>query len=302
MNSSAADVFFAYARKRHMIYLRRQAGLPRPWTNDQILQHYRFTCVFREQDRTTVALREKFREPMRDRPEVMLLVVALRWFNRTETWDSLLRVSSDSVEELVDSLQSRHGRSRLHAHLMDVQEPPYVTGAYIIKTPPGMDKLAGVFSCIGNFADTSHWRFLSETLLECPEKQSLRQIWQWLCKFDHMGPFMAYEVVTDLRHTNLLAAAPDIGTWANAGPGAMRGLNRLHGRPLHFARRSHDWCGEMQELLALSRFPENWPQGDSRYPPWEMREVEHTLCEFDKMARVLAGEGRPRGVYSARPS
>jgi hypothetical protein len=28
-----------------------------------------------------------------------------------------------------------------------------------------------------------------------------------------------------------------------------------------------------------------------------MREVEHTLCEFDKYERVRTGEGKPRGVY-----
>jgi hypothetical protein len=33
------------------------------------------------------------------------------------------------------------------------------------------------------------------------------------------------------------------------------------------------------------------------WPSWEMRDVEHTLCEFDKYERIRLGEGRTRGVY-----
>ena len=29
----------------------------------------------------------------------------------------------------------------------------------------------------------------------------------------------------------------------------------------------------------------------------EMREIEHSLCEFDKYERVRNGEGKPRGLY-----
>ena len=43
---------------------------------------------------------------------------------------------------------------------------------------------------------------------------------------------MAYQAVVDMRFTALLADAPDVATWAAAGPGTMRGLNRLHGRPV----------------------------------------------------------------------
>jgi hypothetical protein len=71
----------------------------------------------------------------------------------------------------------------------------------------------------------------------------------------------------------------------------------------------------MRELLELSRAPRYWPQkvaGDAYgcdgyglddvtctgpWPRWEMRECEHWLCEFDKINRVLNGEGEPRGRY-----
>ena len=48
----------------------------------------------------------------------------------------------------------------------------------------------------------------------------------------------------------------------------------------------------MQEMLKTSR----QYLGD-HVPPLEMREIEHSLCEFDKYTRVKNGEGRPRSIY-----
>jgi len=90
-----------------------------------------------------------------------------------------------------------------------------------------------------------------------------------------------------------LDKALDILRWANAGPGAMRGLNRIHGRDLHYKSKKHDWNADMVELFSVRK----------RYLPFyishklEMREIEHSLCEFDKYERVRNGQGKPRGLY-----
>jgi hypothetical protein len=48
-------------------------------------------------------------------------------------------------------------------------------------------------------------------------------------------------------------------------------------------------------LLSASRLEHNWPH---EWPAWEMREVEHTLCEFDKYERARLGEGRPKQRFN----
>jgi hypothetical protein len=106
---------------------------------------------------------------------------------------------------------------------------------------------------------------------------------------------MTYEVVTDLRHTRYLRAAPDVNTWANAGPGAFRGLNRVFGRPLKQAQNPQAACQEMADLLTMSKH--YWPKPTIWWPKLEMRDIEHSLCEFDKYERVRNGEGRPRSMY-----
>lgn len=325
----AAD-FFAFARERHAIHLRRADGLPRSqWTRDPILQQYRFTNVFRELDRTTVWFRENVRDPLRDRPEVLLATVLFRWFNRIATGEAIFKQESlglggeEPGETAWDFLLRTDDVSSVRASILQYcGKGPYVTGAYIIKTPDGKNKLDGVLWCVEQFMTRRHrmpgiagdldWREAAS--LEKDACVSLEMMWTWLRQFPYMGDFMAYEVITDLRHTALLEHAPDVMTWANPGPGAMRGLNRLHGRPLGHRQPKERFILEMRNLLELSRWPDCWPQWDDAnhkfvgetvfmpesrqsYPTWEMRNVEHTLCEWDKFERVRTGEGRPRQVF-----
>lgn len=105
---------------------------------------------------------------------------------------------------------------------------------------------------------------------------------------------MSYEVVTDLNYTPVLRQAKDKYTWANAGPGAKRGLNRIHERPYKKALNQTQANHEMQELLEVSG---KWI--DTHIDPLaiDMRCIEHSLCEWDKYERVRLGQGTPRSVF-----
>lgn len=268
--------FFWWMEERHRIFLKKDMCLPRNhWTDDEILKTYRFTNPFRENDKTTVWFREKMRDPLNGDDAVLMATVIFRWFNLIETGETLL------ANNLHVEWNPEIAREEIK------KQPKYVTGGYIIKTPDGMDKVDGVIWCINRV-----WP-QREQLANDIRSNNLRGSWNTVMQFPYLGAFMAYELITDLRHTHFLDKADDIYTWANAGPGAMRGLNRIHGRPLNFKSRKHNFTKEMHELLLCS----------SDYiikdflPRLEMRDIEHSLCEFDKYERVRNGEGAPRGKY-----
>ena len=267
--------FFDFMNERHMIYLRRLRGQEWPWTEDLILQTYKFTNVFREHDATTVWYREHVREMYDNSSEVMLATVMFRWFNLI------------SVGEALYDTDMYCAWDPKWCYEVLKNEPQWVTGAYIIKTPNGMNKLAGVCWCIDQMSIHEN-----KIVKELQDAETLEEMWNIFLPYPYMGPFMAYEVVTDLRHTYLGRDAKDILTWANPGPGARRGLNRIHGRDLNKTIKYNQCVSEMRELLEAS--PE-YVHG--QMPDLEMREIEHTLCEFDKYERVRNLEGRPRSRY-----
>jgi len=263
------EPFFAFARARHQIYLRRKQGHPPPWTNDPILQRYRFTNVFRELDATTIWFRQHLRDPLKNLVEVLPATVVFRWFNRISTG------------EIIMQQQNYLHPNKLRKAIAKTK-PPYVTGAYMIYTTVlgAPTKQEGVLQAIEIWYDKHRdWRkFKFDTM---------QQAAQWLSS-SCLGPFMTYEIVCDLRHTKLLAHAKDIMTWAHFGPGGARGLQRVAGNGAGLEAA--------QELLKLSRQQQYWPRA---WPPWEMREVEHTLCEFEKYSRMQNGEGRMKGTFDA---
>lgn len=277
--------FFAYARKREQIRRMRLSGAEAPWTYDPVLSTYRFCNVFREHDKVTTWFRQNLRDEQRDEHFVLMSTIAFRWFNLIHTGESLLpllkayRWNNQDAKELI---------------FRRAPSGPWITGAYMIKSPAGMNKVEGLCHCIGNFAPA--WEEIAAAAVRAPGLATLEWMWNELRQFPYMGDFMAYEVVTDLRHTSLLEHAPDINTWANPGPGAARGLCRLNGWELTALNRNREkdralMIAQMQKLLEHSRTESNWP---AAWGKWEMREVEHTLCEFDKYERARLGEGRPK--------
>lgn len=300
--------FFQYARLREAVRItREECDGQFPYTDDPILTKYRFTNVFREDDAVTRWFRFHVRDTLHCESAVLLATVVFRWFNRVSTGKAIFIDRSPARGNRTAwsiFLETGDTEAMLAAILNRCGEGPYVTGAYIVKTPDNMSKLRGVLQCLEWFWERSRdglrWDAVADHCLEQGGEGNMRWVWDWLCQHSYMGPFMAYEVVCDLRYTALLDKAPDRLTWANPGPGAKRGIHRLvHNTERGKAPPGGGWEGDfyqrqMQRLLAESRERQNWPWQDR---PWEMREVEHTLCEFDKYQRVKLGEGKPRQVF-----
>ena len=286
MKDEQVEKFFYWIEERHRIFMKRLRGESWPWTEDKILREYKFTNPFRENDRTTIWFRKNIRDPLRKNPNVLMATVIFRWFNLIQTGETLLKY------DLLENWDSEVAYSVIKP------QDKWITGAYMIKSPTGLDKIQGINQCINNL-----WRDKEELIEKFESADNLHDMWFRLLGYSHLGGFLSYEVVTDLRHTYLGWNAEDIDTWANAGPGAMRGLNRIWDRPLAYRPKKQPWTYEMVQLLKLAK--ERYKIGefstanlpDIYLSNIEMRDIEHSLCEFDKYERVRLGQGRPRSKY-----
>lgn len=303
---SAVQALSHFAQERHRIYLRRRAGEPGPWTQDPILRDNRFCNVFRELDTVTIWIRKNIRERYADHPHLWFMLCIARYIN----WPTTLQYLQDyKVPGPAWPTSWSFNPRFLTAALEDFARghTKTYTGAYMIRAESDPNKpwyswtkhryIAEIV--LGRLWEDSVWwnGFLMD-----PDRL-LQSVWETFQqpRYVGWGPFMAYEVVTDLRHTRYLRNAPDIYTWANAGPGAIRGLNRLFGRDLKAHPPAAQTCEEMRGLMGvMNMYPELWPKGDPDWPALEMRDVEHLLCEFDKYERVRSGDGKMRAKYDWR--
>jgi hypothetical protein len=228
--------------------------------------------VYRELDKVTVWIRENWKEPYADHPNLPFAMAVARQINWPDTLQEIGFPEHWNPERVKAIMQGR----------MDRKEKVY-TGAYMLTGTLGGTKVEQTIDKI------------LTPLYEAPPEilpYSLEETWKKYLPYPGFSGFMAYEVVTDLRYTKYLEDADDIMTWANAGPGAKRGLNRIHGRPLEQTIKPNQLTSEMLELLDLAS-----TYAGSFLPTLEMREIEHCLCEYDKYERVRLGEGRPRAKF-----
>ena len=274
--------FVDWINKRHDIYCKKEEGMEWPWTEDEIFQKYKFTNVFRELDRTTVWMRKNLTAPNAHRPHALMIYncAVFRMFGTMEMCEAI----GGWQETYNPEYLKRTARDRLD------NKKKVFTGAYIITNQGKKEPKEKIVVDEFLFAIWDHRQLLSDIA----SKGSIQQLHQNLGKLSGWGGggFMAYELVSDLRYTPVLENATDVNTWANAGPGAKRGLNRVFGRTLDYSSKMHPWNKEMMFLLKIVN-----DEKESFVPKLQMREIEHSLCEFDKYQRVKNGEGRPRSIY-----
>jgi hypothetical protein len=283
---NASDALRHWVREREAVRVRKDSGVPAPWTDDPIIAKYRFCNVRREDDRVTVWIRKNIREPFADHPHLWFMLAIARWINWTPTLAELIGSidpghawPSDpgfTLDHVADVLYRREARGE-----------KVFTGAYTINAPAekGRSKIDYVARrVLGQpWAD---WEKIGTRLGNSP---TLRDAHAALMRYQGWGQFMAYQVVVDWRFTRYLRNAPDTATWAAAGPGTIRGLNRIAGRKTDKALEQWQALHEMRSLYATIQ--------EETGVAMDFSDVPNILCETDKYCRVLNGEGAPRALY-----
>lgn len=247
-----------FIQERRLIRERRESGAPEPWTTDPILARYRFCNEQREHDKTTRWLKLNWRDPYTSDPLLYWAITLARFVNRISSLERLqYPVASDGSVDL--------------NHLYQVASTikPLWGTAYMIRSSDGRAKLDYVF------------RDVLEPLLangRSPRPDdTLRSYSDELRSHYGIGPFMAGQIVADLKYTPQLAHASDWHTWAVLGPGSRRGLNRFHSRQLH---------APIDEAQALAEFLDIRLHLKSVGVDFCAQDVQHCMCELDKYQRV----------------
>jgi len=297
--SSTIQGFFEWMDERHSIYLKRSRNVPRPWTDDPIMNTYKFTNVFRELDPGTIALRKMEKQYVYNYltghwPELAGLIVFNTWWYRIWNYEphasALGFVTAfEQLEEYMLKLHAEGGRMWTSAHM--VRGAPKET-----KVSTYLRMLKEVWNSQDNIAK------------QIIDGKTLQNAFNVLLLTPLIGDFTSYEITSDLRW-NLLTEAPDKLTWGNPGNGAERGLRRLG---LEESYESMEWLWlKAPEVLSslesevLRHYPVAFDGAtvypdtprEHQWPPFEIREIEHSLCEFDKYERARLGQGRPRSKY-----
>lgn len=283
MSNTVYEPLWYWVRERESIRKRREAGDPLPWTTDYILREWKFCNVRREDDRVTRWIHKNIRLPFAEYRYLWWMLCAARQINWPDTLAALVRSSWPDKRDF-----DLVGFQQVLDYRVSVGEQVF-TGAYIITAPQekGRSKTSYVTQVtLGNL-----WKdrdLITNQILQ--GDNTLQSVHKILLDYEGWGNFLAYQAVVDMRFCpSLLGDAEDIESWAAAGPGTIRGLNRIHGRSVNTRLSQKQALDEMRDIYDLIE--------DETGVSVDFSDVPNVLCETDKYLRVKCGDGYPRSRF-----
>jgi 5-hmdU DNA kinase, helical domain len=277
--SDGATALFDFAVERYLIYKKRNAGLPKPWTTDPILLEWRFCNVYRECDTVTRWIAENWRDRHHDDPHLWFAICVARFVNWPDTLAELGYPVPWKASKFLKVMERRRKAG----------EKVY-SGAYMIRSDKEFTGIPKAQYQAEQFFNPL-WRDRSK--LRPMPGDTCGSYHVLLSKYYGFGSFMAAQIVADMKYAPPLCYAFDWATFAASGPGSKRGLNRVLDRPPKEAWGEYEWRAELINLRArlLPWF------SDVGMPEPHAQDVQNILCEWDKFQRIKLGEGRPRARY-----
>ena len=86
----AYDTYWRFEKKRQDLFINKIRGNRHPWVDDPILQKYKFTNIYRVNDRVSQYLiKNVIYSKKYESQDVFFRIILFKLFNRIETWELL---------------------------------------------------------------------------------------------------------------------------------------------------------------------------------------------------------------------
>lgn len=292
--------FFEFVFDRQAVWHKRTAlGLPAPWTDDNILQNFRFCNVYRELDGGTIAIGKYLAQPL-PAEQKLFNIIAYRFFNRRDTIENLFGGLLSEQNFDFKTLEKRFDAKK--------KEENIFSNAYLItahaysRNYRPQDKHVQILLMLNDLR--FKLKDIIKTLRESAPQEGLRIIAEAV---PMAGPFLAGQILLDATYAKNIVPYT-ANDFLIVGPGAHWGLNIICGRALNKKEADAEcrklWQMQPQAFAELKQTTDK----DWNEVRWQnesycggkylcLHDVQNSLCEFRKYWRLKQGENAKRRYF-----
>ena len=273
------DAYWRFAAHRQEAFFNRIRGAPPPWTDDEIINSYKFCNVYRASDRTSQYLiKNVIYSGDQSEEEVIFRTLLFRIFNRIETWQYLKSKLGEITEKEFNFEIYRKLLEEAQANARPIYTSAYMSCA---------SKAYGYGRKYENHLALVAQMIKKDRIAgKITDAKGLKDIFLMLLSYPLLGKFMAYQLATDLNYSDAVNFSEN--SFTAAGPGAKRGIAKcfiakggLSDEQIIF------WAVENQdrEFARLGiEFQSLWGR------PLHAIDCQGLFCELDKYSRVAFPE------------
>ena len=274
------DLYWYFACERQNIFWKKLNNEPAPWTNDPILQTYKFCNSYRVNDRVSQYLLKNviYNVNKYSSEDMLFRILIFKLFNKESTWELLIDNFSDITLKTFNMEKYSKVLENAIENGIKIYNDAYISCAnkafgYDRKHDNHLALLNKMFN-IDN---------IQEKILNCKTMENAFNI---IKSYPLIGNFMAYQLVTDINYS-------DIVDWKEneftiAGPGSLRGIKKCFidkGTMSNEDIIRYMYENQDEEFKRLNL---NFKRIGNR--PLQLIDCQNIFCELDKYCRQALPE------------
>lgn len=271
------DKFWEFACERQSIAIKRLKGKNPPWTNDEILQKYKFTNAYRFLDRVSQFLISDVikSESKLTEEDVFFRIILFKLFNKIETWQNLEK----EIGPISYTDYDYKKYDKVLTNMLDKGLRIY-SAAYIM--PSGT-------SSFGNSRKhRNNLKLLEQIMNDKPiekirKMKTLEDLYLFFLNYPTIGNFLAFQYSIDINYSNLCDFSEM--DFVVAGPGAIRGINKC------FDNVSKKDYSSIIKTVAINQDYEFKKRNlDFQFinnRKLQLIDIQNLFCEIDKYSRQI---------------
>lgn len=212
------DLYWYFAYERQNIFFKKLKGEKPPWTNDAILQTYKFCNSYRVLDRVSQYLLKSviYNGKSYTDEDMIFRILLFKLFNKETTWELLLENFGEITLSTFDLKKYSCVLENAISKGIKIYNDAYISCAnkafgYNRKHENHLALLNQMF-CI----DKAHLKIINAKTME--------ETFFILKSYPLIGNFMAYQLVTDINYSEVVSWSES--EFTIAGPGSIRGIKK----------------------------------------------------------------------------
>lgn len=274
------NLYWYFAAERQNIFYKKLRGEEAPWTEDKILQEYKFCNSYRASDRVSQYLIKNviYNGKKYSEEDIIFRIILFKIFNKESTWEILLNEIGD-------------------IHLSDFNFKYYCEILEKAKRKGEKIYTDAYMSCASKAfgydkKHENHIALLQKMFKEdkiqfkIMESKNMEEAFNIIKQYPLIGNFMAYQLITDINYSEVVDFSER--EFTVAGPGSERGIKKcfidLGGMTKEEIIK---WMCDNQEE-EFERLGIEFKKLGNR--PLQYIDCQNLFCELDKYCRQAVPE------------